>query len=147
MDNQRLLNKKNELERLLHEKQEEQMTTMGAEQELSMYDQHPADMGTELFEKEKNLGLLELYEYELEKVNDALEKMQEGKYGTCELCGKAIEERRLETLVNTTICAQCAHQYQHRVNRMDIPQEHEVARNIADRGETIEIAGYDFYDD
>ncbi|NLB17613.1 MAG: conjugal transfer protein TraR, partial [Syntrophomonadaceae bacterium] len=42
--------------------------------ELSMYDQHSADLGSETFEREKDAGLQEMLENELVKVNDALRR-------------------------------------------------------------------------
>src|SRR5690625_7732844 len=40
--------------------------------ELSSYDNHPADMGTELFERGKDVALNEHAEKELEEINSAL---------------------------------------------------------------------------
>lgn len=56
--------------------------------ELSMYDNHPADMGTELFEREKDIALNIHANSELEKVENALQAMQDGTYGICEVCQK-----------------------------------------------------------
>ncbi len=76
--------------------------------ELSMYDNHPADMGTALFEREKDLALHEHAESELGKVEHALKAMNEGTYGQCEVCGKAIAFERLETVPYTTFCVEHA---------------------------------------
>ena len=72
--------------------------------ELSSYDQHQADMGTETFEREKDLSILEQVEAELADVEHALRRLDEGTYGTCEVCGKAIPEERLEALPATRLC-------------------------------------------
>ena len=45
---------------------------------LSAYDNHPADMGTELYEREKDFALEEHADSELNKVNAALQAMEEG---------------------------------------------------------------------
>ena len=72
--------------------------------ELSSYDQHQADMGTETFEREKDLSILEQVEAELADVEHALRRLDEGTYGTCEVCGKVIPEERLEALPATRLC-------------------------------------------
>ncbi|MEK5037494.1 TraR/DksA C4-type zinc finger protein [Sporosarcina sp. FSL K6-3457] len=72
--------------------------------ELSMYDNHPADMGTELFEREKDIALNIHANSELEKVENALQAMQDGTYGICEVCQKKIPFERLEAVPYTTLC-------------------------------------------
>ncbi|RDI44379.1 TraR/DksA C4-type zinc finger protein [Falsibacillus pallidus] len=72
--------------------------------ELSMYDNHPADMGTELYEREKDFALDEHEKSELEKVNQALEAMEEGTYGNCKTCGQEIPFERLEAIPTTLYC-------------------------------------------
>lgn len=109
---QRLLAKKQELEELIKNKTESVATPMGEwNDELSAYDQHPGDQATDLFEREKELGILELLQFELEKVNEALRLSTKGFGGICSQCGQPIEPRRLEHLVGTTLCARCAQQY------------------------------------
>jgi RNA polymerase-binding transcription factor DksA len=72
--------------------------------ELSSYDQHQADMGTETFEREKDLSILEQVEAELADVEHALRRLDEGTYGTCEVCGKEIPDERLEAMPATRLC-------------------------------------------
>jgi RNA polymerase-binding transcription factor DksA len=72
--------------------------------ELSSYDQHQADLGTETFEREKDLSILEQVEAELADVERALQRLDDGTYGTCEVCGKTIPDERLEALPATRLC-------------------------------------------
>lgn len=72
--------------------------------ELSSFDNHPADEATELYEREKDLALNEHTERELKEIEHALEAIQNGTYGTCEVCGKPIPYERLEALPTTTFC-------------------------------------------
>jgi RNA polymerase-binding transcription factor DksA len=72
--------------------------------EISSYDQHQADMGTETFEREKDLSILEQVEAELADVEFAIRRLDEGTYGTCEVCGRPIPEERLEALPATRLC-------------------------------------------
>jgi YteA family regulatory protein len=72
--------------------------------ELSSYDNHPADEGTELFEREKDIALEEHAKLELANINHALEAMANGTYGRCEICGQDIPVERLDALPTTTYC-------------------------------------------
>lgn len=72
--------------------------------ELSSYDQHQADMGTETFEREKDLSILEQVEAELADIEHALRRLDDGTYGTCEVCGTAIPEERLEAMPAARLC-------------------------------------------
>ncbi|GIN59492.1 TraR/DksA C4-type zinc finger protein [Lederbergia ruris] len=72
--------------------------------ELSLYDNHPADAGTGFYEREKDMALSVHAQDELGKVQHALEAMEKGTYGQCEVCGKEIPYERLEALPSTTYC-------------------------------------------
>ena len=78
--------------------------------ELSSIDQHQADLGTETFEREKDMSILEQVDAELADVEHALQRLDDGTYGTCEVDGKPIPEERLEALPATRFCL--AHQSQ-----------------------------------
>lgn len=72
--------------------------------ELSTVDQHPADVGSETFERTKDLSVQEDVEGRLEDVARALEKLGDGTYGTCEVCGEAIPDERLEAVPAARYC-------------------------------------------
>lgn len=72
--------------------------------ELSSYDNHPADEGSELYEREKDIALSEHYRNELSDISKALQAIEHGTYGRCEICGKEIALQRLEALPTTTYC-------------------------------------------
>jgi len=76
--------------------------------ELSKYDNHPADIGTEVFEEEHLMGLKKLQEYEVEEIKHAKERIDNGSYGLCENCGKEIDNKRLEVLPQARFCIDCA---------------------------------------
>jgi RNA polymerase-binding transcription factor DksA len=63
--------------------------------ELSKVDQHPGELGTETFERERDLRALMILESELKDIEDALRRLDEGSYGICEACGKPIDDERL----------------------------------------------------
>ena len=72
--------------------------------ELSSADQHQADIGTETFNRERDLSILESLEAELADVEHALRRLDEGTYGTCEACGRQIDGARLEAMPATRFC-------------------------------------------
>jgi RNA polymerase-binding transcription factor DksA len=72
--------------------------------ELSSIDQHPADIGTETFEREKDLSILEQVEAELADVEHALRRLEDGTYGICDACRQPINEARLEALPAARFC-------------------------------------------
>jgi len=72
--------------------------------ELSGYDNHPGDLGTELFEREKDISLEENQMHLLDLINQALERMEKGTYGYCDTCHKEIPIERLEVLPYAKYC-------------------------------------------
>ena len=72
--------------------------------ELSTVDQHPAEQATETLEREIDAGVLQRVEAELAEVEAAIERLDAGSYGTCEICGKAIAEGRLDAMPATRYC-------------------------------------------
>lgn len=75
--------------------------------ELSNYDNHPAELGTQLFQVELNNALKVHEEHLLKEIHDALGRVDEGSYGKCELCGNEIKEERLEALPYARLCMDC----------------------------------------
>ena len=73
-------------------------------QELSVVDQHPADIGTETFEMEKNASIIESVQAQLRDVAEALERVEDGSYGLCQTCQKPIGDERLEALPAARYC-------------------------------------------
>ncbi|WP_210365187.1 TraR/DksA C4-type zinc finger protein [Bacillus sp. REN3] len=72
--------------------------------ELSSYDNHPGDEGTELYEREKDIALSDHLEYQILNIHRALRAIQNGTYGKCEICGKEIPFERLVALPETVYC-------------------------------------------
>ncbi len=75
--------------------------------ELSLYDNHPADVSSELFERGKDIKLCEDAKIILKRVDEAIDLVNSGKYGTCEHCGNDIEEDRLDLIPYTRLCSKC----------------------------------------
>lgn len=75
--------------------------------ELSFYDNHPSDMATELFDKEKGLALKRNEISILNKIEDSLKSIENQTYGKCESCGNDITLERLEFMPYAANCQVC----------------------------------------
>jgi len=64
--------------------------------DITHYDQHPADQGSEVFEREKDLAILEGLELDLAEIEAALQRLDDGTYGVDEVTGDPIDPERLE---------------------------------------------------
>jgi DnaK suppressor protein len=76
--------------------------------DLSSMPIHMADLGTDNFEQEFTLSLMQSEEGTLEKVEAALERVEDGTYGVCEECGVKIPKKRLEAIPYAATCVRCA---------------------------------------
>lgn len=70
----------------------------------SSADNHLADTATATFDRELEEGLEEGAQQTLDDVNAALQRIEDGTYGTCEACGKPIGADRLEAIPWTRLC-------------------------------------------
>lgn len=86
---------------------ERQESLRDSTQELSLIDNHPADIASENYERAKDLSLHEKNRLLLEKVKEALVKIERGSYGYCENCGKPIPPERLAAVPYTEFCLAC----------------------------------------
>src|SRR5690554_5746263 len=93
-------------------------------EELSAYDNHPADLGTEMFMAEMQINLENNEKYRLNEIEDALQRIDNDNYGICKGCGTKIEKERLEIIPETSTCLQC--------------EEHEVPLNDSDANRPVE---------
>jgi RNA polymerase-binding transcription factor DksA len=66
--------------------------------DLSSMPIHMADMGSDTFEQDFTLGLIENEEQELGAIEDAMERIEEGTFGVCEECSKPIPRERLKAI-------------------------------------------------
>src|SRR4030042_1356283 len=62
---------------------------------------------TETLELEKRLALEKRLKEQLVEVTRALEKFEQGTYGKCDSCGRAIDPARLEALPYAILCMTC----------------------------------------
>ena len=68
------------------------------------FDEEYADAGTNTFEREKDLSLVNNLRDLMDRIDKALAKMDDGTYGLCDRCGKPIEKLRLKALPYANLC-------------------------------------------
>jgi len=90
-----LLEKRRELVGDMYSMESEALRS-GGNSNLSNLPVHMADMGTDNYEQEFTLGLVEKDRGLLREINGALAKIQNGTFGICEGTGKPIGKPRLE---------------------------------------------------
>lgn len=104
--------------RLLEEKEHLLQQIERLREEVKVELEFEADEGDpELPEREKNLSLLATFEERLEEIELALEKLQEGDYGICKLCGQPIDPERLAIVPETQYCVPCKTKLERRGRR------------------------------
>jgi RNA polymerase-binding protein DksA len=94
---------------------EEAMQAQGGEASgnLSNAPMHLADLGTENFQQELSLSLLEGKTGLLTDVSDALQRLDDSTFGVCENCQQPISKERLDALPFTRHCIDCASRLDH----------------------------------
>lgn len=74
--------------------------------EMPFEDEYAAS-GTTTFERERDLSLSENVKDILKRVNEALDRIDSGTFGVCEICGLKILEERLQALPYANLCITC----------------------------------------
>lgn len=98
-----------ERERMLHQIRANTDTESESDSlsELSDYDDHPADVATETFEREKERALRDNARETVGRIDAATHKLEQGTYGVCDICGQEIPAGRLEAAPYATLCVKC----------------------------------------
>jgi len=74
--------------------------------ELSKVPTHAADQAVDGMDKQ--IAIAQNEEYLLEEVEAALERIEQGTFGTCQNCGREISSQRLDAIPYTSLCIECA---------------------------------------
>jgi DnaK suppressor protein len=75
---------------------------------------HMAELGSENFEQEFTLSLMETEEDTLAKIDEALDRIADGTYGKCTGCGGVVPKTRLNAIPYTPVCIKCAEELENR---------------------------------
>jgi len=115
MDKRKLatFKKKLEKEREVLEKQYrdlEEGNLLSSQSEFSgemPFEEDYAASGTTTFERERDLSLSENVKDLLKRVSEALDHIEDGTYGTCDVCSERIQDERLKALPYANLCIKC----------------------------------------
>jgi DnaK suppressor protein len=61
----------------------------------------------EAVDRLNQIGVGSRLESRLERVDRALQKLEDGTYGTCDACGRPIDPRRLRAAPESSVCVAC----------------------------------------
>jgi DnaK suppressor protein len=75
--------------------------------DISGYTYHMADVATDNYDREFSLGLAANERQSILELDDALKKIQDGTFGTCEDCKSLITKTRLKALPYARLCLKC----------------------------------------
>ncbi|WP_242973369.1 TraR/DksA C4-type zinc finger protein [Clostridium thermosuccinogenes] len=122
--------------------------------ELSSYDNHPAELGSEVYLTTMNNALRVHQEHILKEIHDALDRIEKGTYGKCAFCGDEISYERLEALPYARLCIKCeeSKEVTPRVLDNERPVEELIwdapfGRKYLNRREDDEHEGMDYFND
>jgi RNA polymerase-binding transcription factor DksA len=73
----------------------------------SVYSVHMAEAGTDSYEKEKGFQLMNRESDYYKSLTKGLERIEDGSFGVCTVCGELIPEERMMEVPNTTKRVQC----------------------------------------
>ena len=68
---------------------------------------HMADVATDMYDREFTLGLAANDREMLHQIDEALDRIEEGTYGLCVTCKKAIPVTRLKAIPHAQTCLKC----------------------------------------
>jgi len=105
-----LLLKRREIIGSVNEMEDEALkkSRLDASGDLSSMPIHMADIGTDNYEQEFALGLMDSERKLLKEIDDALNRIEEGNYGICRATGKPIAKARLEAKPWAKYCVEYA---------------------------------------
>jgi len=66
------------------------------------------DGTTEAVSRLTDVGVADSLQVSVERIERALAKLEEGTYGTCDVCGGSIAEGRLRAAPESAVCIECA---------------------------------------
>lgn len=78
--------------------------------DLSNVPIHMADIGTDNYNRDLTIELIQNGEEEVRNIDLALEKIEDGTFGVCESCQKKINKTRLTALPHAKLCIECQRQ-------------------------------------
>lgn len=104
-----LLAKRTELAERLSDLRSERIKHQArdASDSVTTYSDHPADIGSDLYERERIAESVSQLNKQIMEFDDAIARLEQGNYGVCEKCGAEISVERLLNRPSTRYCMDC----------------------------------------
>lgn len=105
----RLIREKQKINEVIEELKPKKSINTNAEMasEISVYDDHTGDSAGALFDMTRDIALENNEKTILNKIDNAINKIDSGDYGKCNLCGKLISQERLSFIPYAENCIEC----------------------------------------
>jgi len=107
-------NRKQELEKIKAELEEQLSSIVKIDRQSTEYDAKFPDFGdkedenaAEVAAYQNNLSLEEDLKFSLSRINKSLQTIKDKTYGVCEKCGEEIQPKRLEAFPQASACMEC----------------------------------------
>ena len=75
--------------------------------DLSAYTVHMADMAADTYDRELSMNIASSEQQVLYEIDDALKRLDDGSYGTCQQCNQPIAMSRLKAVPYASLCIEC----------------------------------------
>ncbi|PYF01955.1 TraR/DksA C4-type zinc finger protein [Ureibacillus chungkukjangi] len=98
--------------------------------ELSNYDNHPGDIASDLTIQLTEYAMDDFKQESIDKIEAALNAMEEGTYGECKVCHQEIPFDRLEAIPTTLTCVEHS---QEKVDMETRPVEEEIMNELSQK--------------
>ena len=85
---------------------------------------HMADVGTSVYDRERLISFGQELQDRVASIEDAMQRMDDGKYGNCLRCGRTIPMERLKALPFTSYCVDCQQLIDDGVVETNIVEQH-----------------------
>src|SRR5262245_30684847 len=82
---------------------------------------HLADLGSDTYERDMSVSLLENKTRTLDQIEEALHRLDAGKYGLCQECGAKVAAERLQAVPFTPYCIDCARRLEQQNAYLPLP--------------------------
>lgn len=137
--------KKEALKKMLMEKKREIWNEVKQKLFQQLGQEYKSEIATALDEGDKaltdlaeetGLTLIDLRKDTLEKIDHALEKLEQGTYGICEDCGAEISEQRLKAVPFAVYCIECKEKREE-IERIERERERFGAPGPTEMGEDV----------
>jgi RNA polymerase-binding protein DksA len=105
---QRLVQERQDLDKQIKDLEEEsfQATQSDMTGEVGLDDDF-ADAGSATFDRENALSISNNMRDLINQIDNAIRRIDDGTYGTCERCGRPIDAARLKALPHASLCMDC----------------------------------------